>query len=366
MATSPPDAVEAPASLPGAERAAAGDHPFPLTVIVPAYNEAGSIGDTIASLLEQTLRPLEIIVVDDCSSDGTGDVARAMDVTVIRPERNTGSKAGAQTFALRHVTTEFVMALDADTTLERDAIETLAAAFEDPSVAAACGFVIPRRQDTVWERGRYFEYLFAFGFFKQIQDFYGKPTISSGCFSMYRTTLLKQVGGWSDRTLAEDMDLTWTYYQRGWGVRFLPEAVSYPIEPHDLRLMRSQLRRWSHGFVQNVRLHWRGILRTPFLRYSVGVMFWDATIATLAYFAFIPSLALYLGQVWPLLAYAIDIPVVLVPVVAAAHSRREVGKALRSTPAFFILRVLNAFHFLEAVWSEVIRGRRFSVYEKGH
>jgi poly-beta-1,6-N-acetyl-D-glucosamine synthase len=258
------------------------------------------------------------------------------------------------------------MAIDADTTLEPNAIERLAVSFDDPNVAAACGFVIPRHVRTVWERGRYFEYLFAFGFFKQIQDHFGKPTISSGCFSMYRTEPLREVGGWSDRTLAEDMDLTWTFYQRGWTVRFIPEAVCYPIEPHDLRLMRSQLRRWSHGFVQNIRLHWRGILRVPFLRYSVAVAVWDAVVASVAYFVFLPLVAILLGQAWPLLAYALDIPIVLVPVLAAAVGRREVRLALASVPGFLVLRFMNTVHFLEAIWSEVVLGRRFSVYEKGH
>src|SRR2546425_9620458 len=74
-----------------------------VTVIVPAYNEAASVADTIRSLQAQTERPFEIIVVDDCSTDGTGDVARALGVTVVRPPHNTGSKAGAQSFGLRRV-----------------------------------------------------------------------------------------------------------------------------------------------------------------------------------------------------------------------------------------------------------------------
>ena len=72
-----------------------------LTVIVPAYNEAASVGDTIRSLQEQSLQPSEIIVIDDCSTDGTAEVARALGVTVIRPPANTSSKAGAQNFALQ-------------------------------------------------------------------------------------------------------------------------------------------------------------------------------------------------------------------------------------------------------------------------
>src|SRR5215468_7398027 len=111
-----------------------------LTVLVPAYNEAESITDTVRSLQTQTVRPAEIIVIDDCSSDDTGGVARALGVSVIRPPQNTGSKAGAQNFALPWVRTPFIMAIDADTSLAPDAIERLRDAFGESDVSAACGF----------------------------------------------------------------------------------------------------------------------------------------------------------------------------------------------------------------------------------
>ena len=133
-----------------------------VTVIIPAYNEAASVPDTIKSLQAQTTPPAAIIVVDDCSTDETGDVARALGVVVVRPPTNTGSKAGAQNFGLRYVHTPLTVAVDADTVLARDAIECLLPAFNDPAVAAACGFVLPQRVRSLWERGRYIEYLFAF------------------------------------------------------------------------------------------------------------------------------------------------------------------------------------------------------------
>jgi len=338
----------------------------PVTVLVPAYNESQSIADTIRSLQLQTAPPREIIVVDDCSTDGTGDVARALDVRVVRPAANTGSKAGAQTFGLRFVRTSLTVAIDADTVLAPDALEHLLPAFDRPAVAAACGFVLPQRVRTMWERGRYVEYLFAFTFYKRLQDYYGKPLISSGCFSMYRTSELRAHGGWSDRTLAEDMDLTWTLYQAGREVRYIPEAVCYPIEPRSFALMRTQLRRWSHGFVQNVRLHWRGLLRVPYLRSAVAVAFWDATVAAVVYLVLLPILAILLARPWILLGYVIDAPAVLVPVIAGASRRREVGRAIASVPAFFVLRTVNAVFFLRAACAELLLGRSFHVYQKGH
>src|SRR5437870_3394718 len=337
-----------------------------VTVIVPAYNEAASVADTIRSLRAQTAPPREIIVVDDCSTDRTGDVARALGVTVVRPPANTGSKAGAQTFALRHVRSPLTIAVDADTVLAADAIERLLPAFGQRGVAAACGFVLPQRVRSVWERGRYIEYLFAFTFYKQVQEYYGKPLISSGCFSMYRTAILRAQGGWSNRTLAEDMDLTWSLYQAGYEVRFVPKAVCYPIEPRTFRLMGTQLQRWSHGFVQNVRLHWRDLLAVPYLRSAVAVAFWDATVAAALYLIALPALALLLASPWVLLGYVIDAPAVLVPVLAGAVPRREVGRALASVPAFFLLRTVNAVFFLRAVCAELLLGRPLRHYKKGH
>ena len=88
-----------------------------LTCIIPAYNEAESIEDTVRSVLAQSDPPEVVLVVDDGSDDGTGELARAAGATVIRPPRGTGSKAGAQSYALDIVETPLTMVLDADSTL---------------------------------------------------------------------------------------------------------------------------------------------------------------------------------------------------------------------------------------------------------
>jgi cellulose synthase/poly-beta-1,6-N-acetylglucosamine synthase-like glycosyltransferase len=342
--------------------------PADVTVLVPAFNEAASIAETLRSLASQTRPPRKILVIDDCSTDGTGSIARACGADVVRPPGNTGSKAGAQNFGLATVETRFTLTVDADTTLAPDAIEHLESALDSPGgegVAAACGFVIPRRIRTVWERGRYIEYLFAFGFYKVIQDYFEKPLISSGCFSMYRTDLLRSLGGWSNRTMAEDMDLTWSCYEAGLRVRFVPKAVCFPLEPGTFRFLGCQLRRWSHGFLQNVRLHGRAVLRVPVLRGLVAVALWDAVVSSAAFLVILPALAVFFGPV-VLLGYLVDLPAVAIPALALAARRRELGRAVASLPSFFVLRLVNALFMLRAAWREWIRRRPLLVYEKGH
>lgn len=355
--------------MPLPRRTAAG-----LTVMIPAYNEGKFVAETIRSVLAQTLRPERIIVVDDCSTDDTGDVARSFadqGVECIRPTRNCGSKASALNFALATITTEFTLAIDADTSLAPDAVERLMAEFkgvdgkDDPRTAIVCGMVIPRNIRTLWERGRYVEYLYAFTFYKPIQDYYRRPLIASGCFSAYRTAVLKQLGGWSMRTVGEDMDLTWSVYKLGMDVRFVEGAVCYPVEPHNYAFLRKQLRRWSHGFVQNVKVHWKDIIHMPIMGKMVGVAIWDAIMAVVGLFVLIPLLAIFVHPIF-LLAYVLDLPMVMVPVLTTAARRGEVRKALASIPGFFVIRFVNSVFMISAFWNEFVAGRELKTFEKGH
>jgi poly-beta-1,6-N-acetyl-D-glucosamine synthase len=336
-----------------------------VTAVIPAFNEAKSIGGTIRSLQAQTYSLTEIIVIDDCSTDDTGRIARELGVTVVRPPENTGSKAGAQSYALPFILTEFCIAVDADTEVAPDGVGLLMRPFSDSNVAATCGFVLPRFVDSIWERGRYIEYLFAFTFFKAVQDVFERPLIASGCFSAYRTEELRRAGGWSNRTMAEDMDLTWSLYRAGRKVRFVPDAVCYPIEPHDFHFLSKQLRRWSHGFIQNVRLHWRHLVHQPYLRSMVMIGLWDATVATFVSLLLLPFLTFFVHPGFAL-GFLVDLPAVAVPVIAKGWQRRELGRVILSLPCFAVMRVVSSIFMLRAVWRECVMKQPLLVYEKGH
>ena len=356
-----PNPVRAPAIVPRpSPRARTG-----VAVMIPAYNEAGSIAETLRSIHRQTLVPDTILVIDDCSTDATGEVARSLGATVVRTPRNRGCKAHALNHGLGFVDSRFIVAIDADTALDRHGLERLMGAFLDPTVAGSCGFAVPRRVSTLWERGRYIEYLFGFGFFKAIQDFYERPLLASGCFSAFRTDALEAAGGWPSRTVAEDTDLTWMLYVAGKGVRFVPDAVCYPIEPRDLRFLCRQLRRWNCGFIQTVKVHWRDVVGIPVLGTIVAVAILDATLVSLALLFVLPLLVLFVSPIF-LLGYLIDIPTVLVPVLVQARRRGETLQALASLPGYFVLRFVNAWFMLVALWRELVTRDRLSGFDKGH
>ena len=227
--------------------------------------------------------------------------------------------------------------------------------------------MLPRHVRTIWERGRYVEYLLAFSFFKRVQDHYGKPLISSGCFSIYRTAELRAAGGWSTRTMAEDMDLTWTLYRAATGCASSPRRSRYPIEPHDFDFMGKQLRRWSHGFVQNVRLHWRSLLELGYLRSMVAVALLgrDGGVVRL------PGAAAGAGDpgrpAGPARLPGRCARSCSCPVLWQAVGRGEAGRALGELPE--LLRPADRqrrLHAQRRSGDELVVGRPLLVYEKGH
>lgn len=339
-----------------------------VTAIVPAYNEESVIDQTLRSLIQQP-EPIEVIVVDDFSTDNTGNVAKSYDgISVLRPPKNTGSKAGAQNHALPSVDTKYTIAIDADTSLTNSTIQKMVQFMEShPETVASCSFVIPKKVDTIWERGRFIEYMFAFPFYKRIQQWYGKPLISSGCFSIYKTSELKAVGGWSTRTLTEDMDLTWTFYEKGKVVRYNHEAFCFPIEPESFTMMSKQLKRWSHGWVQNLQLHWKNIRKIPVLREEVVAAVADALVGGIVYFGIMPlSIIRFHSFSLFILLISSDILLVALPPILKGIKLKKVRKVLSSLPSFYILRTVNIFFTYSAFISEILLKKSLNKYEKGH
>jgi len=336
-----------------------------LTVLIPAYNEAAVIGHTLESLLAQTRQPDKILVVDDRSSDETSRIAAELGAQVVRPESNTGYKAGAINYGLPYVETEWLVTLDADTALAPDALEQIVRTAQEQEAGAACGIVLPQRIQTLWERARFIEYLLAFGMIKPVQDWYRCPMVASGCFSLYRTETIRALGGFPTETVGEDLDLTWRFYEAGECVKFVSRAVCYPVEPPNAHFMRKQLIRWSHGFAQNVRLHWRRILQIPMLRAFVIVACLDSFLAVL-YLFMTPLLALARGWRYLVAVSLVDLLLTALPVVWMGCRLKMLRQTLASLPSVFVLRWLNIFYFWRAAALEWVFRRPLHVFEKGH
>jgi hypothetical protein len=168
---------------------------------------------------------------------------------VLRPERNLGSKAKAQNYALAQIVArpesdhpDLVVPVDADTVFARDYLTEIQKPFTDPNVAIAGGSVLTRHAHTIWERGRLVEYLTGFHFYRQVQNAFDSPLVCSGCCSAFRLTYLVEFGGFPERTIVEDIDYAWSQQimgRRGRRVRGRtgePDLPAEAIEPLEARI----------------------------------------------------------------------------------------------------------------------------------
>lgn len=356
------------------EKTEAGYRPL-VTVMIPAYNEEAVIADTIKSVQAQTYPVHRIVVVDDCSTDQTGQIARSFGVEVMRTPKNTGTKSQAQNFALASIETEVVVTVDADTVLDSRAIEMILPGLSDGNTLSACGFVIPQRIKNFWEKVRLVQYLYYIGLNKNAQAHWNVPLVSSGCFSAFNTKMLKQMGGFPEGTIVEDMALTWQGYIDGKKTKFVPQAVCYPKDPSNWNQYRGQVMRWNRGFLQCVKLYNRRLAKNLRLGLFVAWYLVSGMVSPLLWVFFFWYLAWLLTagryQEQPLLfliflGLFIEITVVFVVVLLMGIRYNRLRLALVSLPYYWLIAPVDSYLFLNALIQEWILNRKLQVWEKGH
>jgi cellulose synthase/poly-beta-1,6-N-acetylglucosamine synthase-like glycosyltransferase/peptidoglycan/xylan/chitin deacetylase (PgdA/CDA1 family) len=231
----------------------------PASVIVPAYNESAGIEATVRSLVASD-HPVEIIVVDDGSSDGTAEIVEALGlpgVRIIRQE-NAGKPAALNT-GLAASSHPLVVMLDGDTVFEPDAVRILLQPFADPTVGAVSGNAKVANRGGLLGRWQHIEYVVGFNLDRRLFDL-GEcmPTVP-GAIGAFRREALDRIGGVSDVTLAEDTDLTMALCRDGWRVVYEERAKAWTEAPASLDALWRQRYRWCYGTLQAMWKH-RGAL----------------------------------------------------------------------------------------------------------
>ena len=233
----------------------------PVSVIVPAYNEEVGITAAVRSLAASDYPALEVIVVDDGSTDGTAAAVAAIDDPRVRLicQANGGKPAALNTgiAAARH---DIVVMVDGDTVFERDTIRNLVASMADPTVGAVAGNAKVGNRGGLLGRWQHMEYVVAFNLDRRMYEALDCMPIVPGAIGAFRRQALDQVGGVSPDTLAEDTDLTMAIHRAGWRVVYEHQARAWTEVPASLRQLWRQRYRWAYGTMQAVWKH-RGAVR---------------------------------------------------------------------------------------------------------
>lgn len=276
----------------------------PISLLVPAYNEERSIVETVRSLLALLYPNVEVIVVNDGSTDGTmaaltagfglvPDTRPAAPVLPHKPilrvltapedarllvvDKANAGKADALNCAINFARADIICVIDADSILERDALLRAVEPFiDDPERTVAVGATIrvvngctvqhghvidvrlPRRMLALFQT---IEYLRSFLMARLAWSQIGALTIVSGAFGLFRRQVVIDAGGYSTQTVGEDLELVIRLHRlmrdRGeaYRITFIPEPVCWTEVPETLRNLGRQRTRWQRGALETFFMH---------------------------------------------------------------------------------------------------------------
>jgi cellulose synthase/poly-beta-1,6-N-acetylglucosamine synthase-like glycosyltransferase/peptidoglycan/xylan/chitin deacetylase (PgdA/CDA1 family) len=231
----------------------------PVSVIVPAFNEREGIAGTVGSLARSD-HPVEIVVVDDGSTDGTGGIVRALDLPNVRLVRVPGGgKANALNTGIALSRHDLIVTVDGDTVVEPDAIGTLVQPFARAEIGAVSGNVKVGNRRSLIARWQHIEYVIGFNLDRRFYETLNCIATVPGALGAYRRSAIGDAGGLSHDTLAEDTDLTIAIQRAGWRVVFAEGARAWTEAPATLSQLWRQRYRWSYGTMQAIWKHRRAV-----------------------------------------------------------------------------------------------------------
>ena len=225
-----------------------------ITLVIPAYNEEESIGMTIESALDVDYPEdkLNVIVVDDGSSDRTAEIAEEYteDKRVELVQQENQGKGGALNTGLEKCETDFMACVDADSRLEENSIKNIVSKFDDDTAAIASAMKVYSPQN-VLQKMQWLEYIVGI-FMRNILGMINAIYVTPGPLSVYRSDVLKEVGGFDEDSLVEDQEICFRLQKHHWKVGHSRGGEVYTIAPDNIKDYYHQRKRWYRGSAENM------------------------------------------------------------------------------------------------------------------
>lgn len=233
------------------------------TIIVPCFNEEKTVARTVKSLqdLNYPKDKLKIMIVDDGSTDNTWDIIQQfkndLRVSLMRKE-NEGSKFTALNFALKHINSELVGVLDADSWVARDALLEYMYFFRDKEVLATIPSMVIAEPDSLLRKAQKAEYdvgIFSRKAFANINSVY----IAPGPFSVFRKYVFDTLGPYREAHHTEDAEIALRMQKNHYKIAYSEKSVVYTVGPKTVGSLIKQRVRWVYGFIKNI-IDYKGLL----------------------------------------------------------------------------------------------------------
>lgn len=222
-----------------------------ISFLVPCYNEADTIAETITNIYELDFPNKQIIVINDGSSDNSVEeiekLKTKLNFVFINLKENKG-KANALNHGFEYADYDYVMGLDADTIIDNDAPYYMLEAFEhNPNLAAVTGNPRIRNKKSILGKIQTVEYASIIGAIKRSQTISGKINTISGVFTLFRKSAIEKVGKWDTDMITEDIAISWKFHLNNLEIKYEPRALCWMLVPETVGGLWKQRIRWAQG-----------------------------------------------------------------------------------------------------------------------
>jgi len=251
----------------------AGAYTPKVTILIPAHNEQFVIGNLLERMTELTYPKdkLEVVVIDDGSTDETGEIADSYAekykyIKVIHRPNGGGGKPAALNDGIKFSNGEIILTLDADYYPQLDIVEKLVAPFVDPEVGAVQGrVVVLNEEDSLVSKIVTLERIGGYRIDQEARDELVLIPQYGGTVGGFRRDLLEKIGGWDPNMLTEDTDLTIELILQGCQIRYVNDAEAYEEAVTTWRAYWNQRYRWAKGHMQCAMKHLKNVLKAKHL-----------------------------------------------------------------------------------------------------
>lgn len=327
-----------------------------ISILVPCFNEEKTIRECIHSWLNQSVKADEIIIVNDCSADGTAKILDEFKdrVTVINLPKNTGNKSFVQEEGLKRIKTDVFVSTDADTIMDKKFVERVQAAFRNPKVQAFAGYIKSLKGN--WLTAcREIDYLIGQDLHKVAQHNINYLFVIPGCAGAFRTDVFQKYISIDHDTLTEDLDFTYKIHKSDLRIFYDRHAIVYTQDPENLHSYVNQMRRWYSGGWQNLRKHFN-IIGKPTRALEISMVYAEGLV-------FYPLM--FLTPILSIRAFMfLLMHGILLSVAFGLYSsiRRKRLDLFLYSPLYLFVTYVHAYVFIEQFIKEIILKKKNMIW----
>jgi len=254
--------------------------PEPVSVVIPCFNDEKGIGHTIESILklDYPKEMIEIIIVDDCSQDGSVDVIKKYEkkysnVRLIELDKNSGGAAKPTNIGVQEAKYDYILVADSDSSPMKDALKKMIGQLQnDEKVGGVTCSVLVKNPKNFSQKIQHIEYL-VIAFARKLLDFVDAVYVTPGPFALYKKKVLLEIGLFDEKNLTQDIEIVWRMMLHGYRARMVLPARVYVESPANFGGWWRQRIRWDIGGAQTLWKYRKWALRKNMLGMFVIPLF---------------------------------------------------------------------------------------------